>query len=236
LNATYGTVLVVDHESSIRRALCVTLSNLGFVTVEAGRSEEAMFLVRKTRFHAVLLNTQMPGMGGIETCRSMRRTCRRLPILMVSVRDSEDDKVEALDAGADDYITKPFRPRELTARLRAAIRRTQLRETEGDEPICVGDISLDPVRHLVEKCGQAIYLTPKEFEMLHFLMVHAGRPIPHARLLNSVWGPEYGSELVYLRTLVRKLRRKLEDDPAHPKYLLTDMNIGYRFHDQTYDP
>jgi two-component system, OmpR family, KDP operon response regulator KdpE len=232
LSTTYGTVLVVDDESSIRRALRATLSSLGFVMVEAGRGEEAMLLVRSTQFHAVLLDINMPGLGGIETCRGMRRAFPRLPILMLTVRDSEDDKVEALDAGADDYITKPFQLRELTARLRAAIRRTQALESDKEAPICVGDIELDPVRHSVQKHGREIHLTPKEFEMLHYLMAHAGQPIPHARLLNSVWGPEYGNELEYLRTFIRQLRKKLEDDPAHPRYLLTDSHVGYRFHEQ----
>jgi two-component system, OmpR family, KDP operon response regulator KdpE len=227
----YGTVLVVDDESSIRRALRATLSSLGFVTVEAGRGEEAMSLVRTAQFHAVLLDINMPGMGGIETCRAIRRAFPRLQILMLTVRDSEDDKVEALDAGADDYITKPFHLRELTARLRAAIRRTQVEADEKDLPISVGDIELDPVRHSVQKNGRVVHLTPKEFEMLHYLMAHAGQPIPHARLLNSVWGPEYGNELEYLRTFMRQLRKKLEDDPSHPKYLLTDTHVGYRFHE-----
>jgi two-component system, OmpR family, KDP operon response regulator KdpE len=227
----YGTVLVVDDESSIRRALRATLSSLGFVTVEAGRGEEAMSLVRTAQFHAVLLDINMPGMGGIETCRAIRRAFPRLQILMLTVRDSEDDKVEALDAGADDYITKPFHLRELTARLRAAIRRTQVEADEKDLPISVGDIELDPVRHSVQKNGRIVHLTPKEFEMLHYLMAHAGQPIPHARLLNSVWGPEYGNELEYLRTFMRQLRKKLEDDPSHPKYLLTDTHVGYRFHE-----
>ena len=232
MSTTYGTVLVVDDESSIRRALRATLSSLGFVTVEAGRGEEAMLLVRTTQFHAVLLDINMPGLGGIETCRGLRRSFPRLPILMLTVRDAEDDKVEALDAGADDYITKPFQLRELTARLRAAIRRTQTLESDKEAPICVGEIELDPVRHSVQKQGREVHLTPKEFEMLHYLMAHAGQPIPHARLLNSVWGPEYGNELEYLRTFIRQLRKKLEDDPAHPKYLLTDSHVGYRFHEQ----
>jgi two-component system KDP operon response regulator KdpE len=229
----FGTVLVVDDELSIRRALRATLTSLGFITVEAGRGEEALLLVRSNQFQAVLLDINMPGVGGIDTCRGLRRAFPLLPILMLTVRDSEDDKVEALDAGADDYITKPFQLRELTARLRAAIRRTQAREKDKDSPICVGDIELDPLRHSVQKNGKSVHLTPKEFEMLHYLMAHAGQPIPHARVLNTVWGPEYGNELEYLRTFMRQLRKKLEDDPAHPKYLLTDTHVGYRFLEQT---
>ena len=224
-----GTVLVVDDDSSTRRALRMTLSGMGFTVVEAARGEEALSLVRVTRFDAVLLDVDMPGMGGLEACRTIRHAVARLPILMLTVMDSEDDKVLALDAGADDYITKPFQLRELTARLRSAVRRRNALDVNQDHPIRIGQIDLDPVKYRVQKRGHSIHLTPKEFEMLHYLMLHAGEPIPHARLLKSVWGPEYGNELEYLRTFIRQLRKKIEDDPRHPQYLLTDAYIGYRF-------
>jgi two-component system KDP operon response regulator KdpE len=147
---------------------------------------------------------------------------------MLTVQDGEDRKVEALDAGADDYITKPFQLRELTARLRAAVRRNKVTDSDSQK-IAIGDVSIDLERHLVEKNGRPVHLTPKQFEVLHYLMSNAGRPIPHARLLRSVWGPEYGNELEYLRTFIRQIRMKIEDDPADPKYLLTDSHIGYRF-------
>jgi two-component system KDP operon response regulator KdpE len=229
LESGEGTVLVVDDDSSTRRALRMTLSGMGFTVVEAARGEEALSLVRVTRFDAVLLDVDMPGMGGLEACRAIRHAVARLPILMLTVLDSEDDKVLALDAGADDYITKPFQLRELTARLRSAVRRRNALDVNRDHPIRIGQIDLDPVKYRVQKGGHSIHLTPKEFEMLHYLMVHAGEPIPHARLLKSVWGPEYGNELEYLRTFVRQLRKKIEDDPRHPQYLLTDAYIGYRF-------
>jgi two-component system KDP operon response regulator KdpE len=228
-----GTILVVDDDSSTRRALRMTLSGMGFTVVEAARGEEALSLVRVTRFDAVLLDVDMPGMGGLEACRAIRNAVSRLPILMLTVLDSEDDKVLALDAGADDYITKPFQLRELTARLRSAVRRRNAQDADRDKPIRLGQIELDPVKYRVQKAGRSIHLTPKEFEMLHYLMIHAGEPIPHARLLKSVWGPEYGNELEYLRTFVRQLRKKIEDDPRHPKYLLTDAYIGYRFNEQS---
>ncbi len=148
---------------------------------------------------------------------------------MLTVRDNEDDKVEALDAGADDYVTKPFPVRELVARVRAAVRRSQAPAGQSNVAISIGDITLDPARRLVQKQGQAVHLTPKEFDLLLYLMKHAGLPVMHARLLSAVWGPEYGNELEYLRTFIRQLRKKLEDDSAHPKYLLTDSHIGYRF-------
>jgi two-component system KDP operon response regulator KdpE len=162
----------------------------------------------------------MPGMTGVDTCRNMRRLFPRIPILMLTVRDSEDDKVEALDAGADDYITKPFQLRELTARIRAAMRWAKVSGPQSEDqeaPVLqVGEIELDPVRRTVKKANRLVHLTPKEFELTHQLMSYAGRPIPHSRLLNSVWGPEYGGELEYLRTFMHQLRKKLEDDPANP--------------------
>ena len=227
-----GVILVVDDEAAIRRALRTTLLKLGFKAVEAARGEEALSLVRTNSFDAVLLDINMPGMTGIDTCRSMRHLYPRIPILMLTVRDSEDDKVEALDAGADDYITKPFQLRELTARIRAAMRWAKAPPAPQDEvaPVLhVGEIELDPVRRTVKKANCLVHLTPKEFELTRQLMTYAGRPIPHSRLLNSVWGPEYGGELEYLRTFMHQLRKKLETDPANPQYLLTDSHVGYRF-------
>jgi two-component system, OmpR family, KDP operon response regulator KdpE len=223
-----GNVLIVDDERSIRLSLRTILGNFGFAIVEAARGEEALALVRTEPFDAVLLDINMPGIGGIEVCRLMRKASPRLPIVMLTVQGSEDRKVEALNAGADDYITKPFQLRELTARLRAAVRRNKMTD-DSEAPILIGDILLDPARHLIEKRDHAIHLTPKQFELLHYLMAHAGRPIPHAKLLRSVWGPEYGNELEYLRTYIRQIRMKIEDDPADPRYLLTDSHIGYRF-------
>ena len=228
MNSEVCNLLIVDDERAIRLSLRTILANFGFETVEAARGEEALALVRTAHFDAVLLDINMPGMGGIEVCRIMRKAAPRLPIVMLTVQGGEDHKVEALDAGADDYITKPFQLRELTARLRAAVRRNKSVE-DVDSTIVIGDVMLDPGRHLVEKKGRAVHLTPKQFELLHYLMTHAGRPIPHAKLLRSVWGPEYGNELEYLRTFIRQIRMKIEEDPANPQYLTTDSHIGYRF-------
>ena len=227
-----GLILVVDDELSIRRALHTTLYKLGFTTVEAARGEEALSLVRANTFDAVLLDINMPGINGVDTCKSIRQLFPRLPILMLTVRDSEDDKVEALDAGADDYITKPFQLRELTARIRTAMRSAKESAAPWDQTssvIQVGEIQLDPERRTVRKARRLIHLTPKEFELTRQLMSYAGRPITHSRLLALVWGPEYGGELEYLRTFMHQLRKKLEDDPANPQYLLTDAHVGYRF-------
>jgi two-component system, OmpR family, KDP operon response regulator KdpE len=226
-----GRVLLVDDDASIRRALHTTLSALGFEIEEASAGEQAVSFARGERYDTVLLDINMPGMGGIEACRTLRRLAPGLPILMLTVRDSEDDKIDALDAGADDYITKPFHVGELTARVRSAVRRSRVAQGDSETVITIGEIELDRERRLLKKSGAIVHLTPKEFDLLCCLMSHAGKPLTHARLLTSVWGTEYGNELEYLRTFVRQLRKKLEDDPARPKYLLTEAYIGYRFTD-----
>jgi len=224
-----SNVLVVEDDAGIRQSLIETLTALGFMIGQAGTGEEALLRLRMIDYDAVLLDINMSGMGGIAACRIISHNYPRLPVVMLTVRDEEDDKVEALDAGADDYVTKPFQIRELTARLRAAIRRSKASEVPSDSPIVIGSLVLDPGRRRVEKMGQEIHLTPKEFSMLCYLMEHAGRPVPHNRLLTSVWGPEYGNEREYLRVLISQLRKKIEDDPAHPTYILTESYIGYRF-------
>jgi two-component system KDP operon response regulator KdpE len=226
-----GSVLIVEDDVALRQGLRSTLQVAGFSPGEASSGEEAAFALHQGRFEAVLLDVNMPGIGGMEACRRIRQLHPLLPILMLTVRDEERDKVEALDAGADDYITKPFQFLELTARLRSAIRRFRTRTDIPNHPVTVGDIVLDPSKRRVTKKGQEIPMTPREFELLHTLMQHAGRPVPHQRLLALVWGPAYGGEREYLRTYVSQLRRKLEDDPAHPVYLLTDSYVGYRFRD-----
>jgi two-component system KDP operon response regulator KdpE len=229
LTQSHGKVLIVDDESSIRRALRNTLQGMGFTVDDVSTGEAALDLVRQAAYDAVLLDINMPGIGGIRACREIRKSLPRLGILMLTVRDSEEDKVAALDAGADDYITKPFHIRELAARVRAAVRRSLASRVDPDAVIRIGNIEMDPARRLVRKAGEPVHLTPKEFDLVRYLMAHAGLPITHARLLHAVWGPEYGGELEYLRTFVRQLRKKLEDDPADPAYLLTDSHIGYRF-------
>jgi two-component system KDP operon response regulator KdpE len=231
-----GTVLIVDDDASVRRALHTTLRTLGFSTSEASGGPEALLLARTTRYDVVLLDMNMPDMDGLETCRPLRRLLPHSAILMLTVRDSEEDKVRALEAGADDYVTKPFHIRELTARIRASVRRVQALEGKKTAPIRIGDIELDPARREVHKSGNYVRLTPKEFDLLHYLMAHVGLPITHGRLLHAVWGPEYGNEVEYLRTFVRELRKKIEDDLSTPKYLLTDIKIGYRFRENASTP
>ncbi len=229
LQSAHGTLLIVDDEPAIRWALRRTLQGMGFEIVEAETGEQAIALVRTTRFDALLLDVGMPGMSGIEACKRIRKLLPLLGIVMLTVRNAEEDKVEALDAGADDYITKPFQVRELAARLRAIVRRAHASRMDDAAPIKIGDIELDPARRIVKKAGVEVRLTPKEFEMLRLLMSHAGLPLTHARILKTVWGPDYGGELEYLRTFVRQLRKKLGDDAAAPKYLVTEPQVGYRF-------
>jgi two-component system KDP operon response regulator KdpE len=227
--AITGKLLIVDDEPAIRWALRKTLQGMNFEIVEAESGEQAIALVRTICVDSVLLDIEMPGMNGIETCRRLRTLMPLLGIVMLTVKNSEEDKIRALDAGADDYITKPFHIRELAARLRAAVRRAHASQSDDAAAIRIGEIELDPARRLVKNAGAPIHLTPKEFELLHFLMSHAGFPLSHARILSAIWGPEYGREVEYLRTFVRQLRKKLGDDAAAPKYLVTESQIGYRF-------
>jgi two-component system KDP operon response regulator KdpE len=222
-------ILLVDDEAAIRRVLRTTLNELGFHTAEASRGEEALHLVRADNFDAVLLDINMPGMGGMKTLARLRAAYPRLPILMLTVRDEEQDKVEALECGADDYITKPFSMRECVARVRSAVRRAQTPERPADAPVTIGEIRVLPARRIVSKSGQPIHLTRKEYDILYYLMTNAGRAVTYGKLLTSVWGAGYRQEVDYLRTFVRQLRKKIEDDPANPKYLLTDAYVGYRF-------
>jgi two-component system KDP operon response regulator KdpE len=224
-------VLVVDDEAAIRRALRPPLVELGFHVTEASRGEEALQLLRAGSFDVVLLDINMPGIGGIETLRRIRAFAPRLPVLMVTVRDGEEEKVEALEQGADDYVTKPFSIRELIARIRTAHRRVHAPARAEDAPIEIGEIRLTPARRSVTKRGQIVHLTRKEFDIFHCLMSRAGRVVTYAKLLTAVWGADCREEVEYLRTFVRQLRKKIEDDPSSPIYLLTDVYVGYRFAD-----
>jgi two-component system KDP operon response regulator KdpE len=225
-------VLIVDDEPAIRRALRTPLTELGFEVSEVSRGEMALDVLRTETFDAVLLDVNMPGIGGIETLRRIRAMAPRLPIIILTVRDSENEKVQALEMGADDYVTKPFGVRELVARIRATVRRVHAPVPAEDAPLEIGEIRLTPSRRSVTKRGELIHLTRKEFDILHCLMSRAGRVVTYARLLTAVWGADCREEVEYLRTFLRQLRKKIEDDPAHPVYLLTDLYVGYRFADE----
>jgi two-component system, OmpR family, KDP operon response regulator KdpE len=229
MSSPSGSVLVTDDDADLRRVLRRTLDALGFEVAESANGEQAVRTTAARPFDAVLMDVNMPGMGGIEACREIRKNAPRLQILMLTVRDRETDKIEALDAGADDYITKPFSIPELAARLRSAVRRSTTTVFDSRIPVSIGEIELDPARRLVRKSGAILRLTPKEFDLLHYLMSHPGIPIAHSKLLRAVWGEEYGQELEYLRTFMHQLRKKLEADPSAPEYLITELHFGYRF-------
>jgi two-component system, OmpR family, KDP operon response regulator KdpE len=231
VDESQGRVLIVEDDVSLRRSLHSTLGILGFDIGEAGNGEDALVRLRMVDYDAVLLDINMPGFGGIEACIRMRRIFTRLPILMLTVRNSEDDKVQALEAGADDYITKPFQIRELTARVRAAIRRYRAPETSPEMPITLGEIMLDPVRRRTEKSGVEIRLTPHEFDTLQLLMSHAGRPVTHARLHAALHLRGDVANRGHLRVIIGQIRKKLGDNSTNPAYILTDGYIGYRFHE-----
>jgi two-component system KDP operon response regulator KdpE len=230
-----GAILLVEDDRSIRKGLFATLSTLGFVLGEAESGEEALTRLKMVTYEAVLMDLNMPGMGGIEACRRVRKEYPHISILVVTVRDREEDKIEALDAGADDFITKPFKMGELTARIRSAVRRQRTPATL-ERAVHVGVFSLVPDRRLLTKAGEEIKLTPTEFDLLSYLMTHAGHPVMHSRLLSTVWGPAYGDEREYLRTFILQLRRKIEDDPAKPVYLRTVNYVGYVFSDLEVKP
>jgi two-component system KDP operon response regulator KdpE len=224
-------VLLVDDEAAIRSALRIPLVELGFQVAEATRGEEALDLLRGAAFDVVLLDVNMPGIGGIETLRRIRSFAPRLPILMLTVRNREEEKVEALDLGADDYVTKPFSTREVIARLRASVRRFREPVRVEDAPIEIGEIRLEPAKRRAMKRGETIHLTRKEFAILRCLMSRAGHVVTNTRLLTAVWGSNCAEEVQYLRTYVNQLRKKIEDDPSNPLYLITDQYVGYRFID-----
>ena len=224
-----GNILVTDDDPVLRRLLGRTLDTLGFEVAVSANGEQALRQVEPGRFDAILLDVNMPGIGGIETCRRIREKDPYLQILMLTVRDQDADKIQALDAGADDYITKPFSMGELAARLRSAVRRSAANSRTFEKPIVIGELELDPARRIVRKAGEVLRLTSREFDVLHYLMSHPGTPIAHTRLLQAVWGAEYGQELEYLRVFVHQLRKKIEDDPSSPEYLLTEPHFGYRF-------
>jgi two-component system KDP operon response regulator KdpE len=221
-----ATILVVDDEPQLRRAMKATLTDLGYSVMEAKTGEEALDKVRREPADLILLDLNMPGIGGLETCRALRENSDT-PIIILSVRNTESDKVQALDAGADDFVTKPFGIQELLARIRAALRRTP---SETDSVVFTSEeLEIDFESRRVTLQGKTVRLTPKEFDLLRILVSNANKPIPHRKLLQTVWGPDYGDEVEYLRVVVNQLRKKIEPTPAKPKYLLTEPWVGYRF-------
>jgi two-component system KDP operon response regulator KdpE len=224
------TILVVDDEPQIRRVLRATLSASGFEVIEAKNGQEAVEMVVREHPDLVLLDVNMPEMSGLEACSKIRLSFSG-PIIMVTVRNSEQDKVLALDSGADDYVVKPFAMGELLARIRAALRRSG-----SEEPlpkIETPELTVDLERRIVDVRGQRVHLTPKEFDVLRLLITQPGKPLTHKKLLQTVWGPDHSEETEILRVVINQLRKKIEKDPSRPRYILTEPWLGYRFQLQT---
>jgi len=221
-----GKILVVDDDPQIRRVMKATLVGHNYEVIEARTGEDALEKTPQEMPNLVLLDMNMPGMGGLETCRALRAGSD-IPVIILSVRNSEKDKVAALDAGADDYVTKPFSIEELLARIRAALRRTS--PESGPPAFHSDDLEIDFQSRRVHARGKDVRLTPKEFELLRYLVAHAGKPVTHRELLQAVWGPDYGDEPEYLRVFINQVRKKIEANPAKPKYILTEPWVGYRF-------
>ena len=218
-------VLVVDDEVQIRRFLRISLEAGGYHVYEAGTGKEAILIAAKVRPDLLILDLGLPDLNGIEVVKQVREWTKT-PIIILSVRDADSDKVAALDAGADDYLTKPFSTEELLARLRVALRHTQ---PEPDQrAFTTGDLHIDLTRRLVTLRGEPVKLTPTEYALLRLMVQHAGRVLTHRQILKEVWGPAYIDESHYLRVYFSQLRQKLEDNPALPKYLLTEPGVGYR--------
>lgn len=223
-----GNILVVDDESQITRVLKTTLSSQGYGVRTAADGDEAVQLMKEWPPDLVITDLRMPNFGGLELCRHVRAKSR-IPIIVLSVKGEERIKVEALDAGADDYVTKPFSVNELLARVRAALRRASAPEQPETPRIEAGDFRIDiPTRNVRVK-SREVHLTPKEFDLLVYLARHAGKVLTHRSLLAAVWGVNSVEQPEYLRVFIGHLRKKLEPDDAAPRYILTEPWVGYRF-------
>jgi two-component system, OmpR family, KDP operon response regulator KdpE len=221
-------ILVVDDEPQIRRIMRTTLTGAGYEVDDAKTGEEGLLKLRDFRPDLVLLDINMPGIGGLAACRSMRSDAN-VAIIMLTVRNTEESKVEALDAGADDYVTKPFSTPELLARIRAALRRMPMAPHAAAGKIRVGRLEVDFSSRTVSNGSKTAHLTPKELDLLRFLTQHANEAVSHRQLLQAVWGPDYGDQVDYLRVFIMNLRRKIELNPESPEFITTEPWVGYRF-------
>lgn len=226
-----GRILVVDDEPQIRRVLRAALTAAGYEVSDARSGDAALAALRHSAFDVVLLDMNMPGLDGLETCKAMRGGRRDsdsdLAIIMLTVRGAEKDKVKALDSGADDYVTKPFSTPELLARIRAALRRLPAGPASGLQRLVLGEVEIDFQSRQAVARGRATRLTPKEFDLLRYMAGRPNRVINHRELLQAVWGPDYGDEQEYLRVFINRLRRKIDPSPRSPRYLLTEPWVGY---------
>src|SRR5262245_38392813 len=225
-----GRILVVDDESQITRVLRRRLTTHRYDVRVAADGESALQIFNDWRPDLVLTDLSMPNMSGSELCRRLR-AISTVPIIVLSVKGDERAKVEALDLGADDFVTKPFGMDELLARVRAALRRaaTQINKAEALTVLAAGDFQVDLDAHIVTVQGNEVHLTPKEFELLTYFLRNAGKVLTHRKLLTAIWGGNYADQNEYLRVFVGQLRKKIENDPAKPRYIITEPWVGYRF-------
>ena len=219
-------VLVVDDDPGIRRFLHTSLAAHGHTVFEAASGEQALQAVTTHKPDIMILDLGLPDLDGIEVTRRLREWSR-MPIIILSVRDHEQDKIAALDAGADDYLIKPFSVGELLARVRLALRHTAV-QADDTEVITVGELTIDLARRVVKMRGEEVQLTPTEYKLLQVLVSHMGKVLTHRQLLNEVWGPGYAQEKHLLRVNISNLRSKLEAEPARPRYIVTEPGVGYR--------
>jgi two-component system, OmpR family, KDP operon response regulator KdpE len=222
-----GRILVIDDEPQIRRLMRTTLISAGYEVEDARTGEEGLEKLADYHPDLVLLDMNMPGIGGLETCKALR-TDKNVAIIMLTVRDTEADKVAALDAGADDFVTKPFSSPELLARIRAALRRVPASQSSPAK-IRIGRLTIDFVDRMVSTGDKPVHLTPKELDLLRYFIQHPNQVISHRELLQAVWGPDYGSQVDYLRVFIKNLRKKIEVNPESPEYISTEPWVGYRF-------
>ncbi len=225
-----GRILIVDDEPQIRRIMRTTLIGAGYEVEDARTGDEAMDKVGRFRPDLVLLDINMPGMNGLDLCRELQATTD-VAIIMLTVRDSESDKVAALDAGADDFVTKPFSTPELLARMRAVLRRVPALQSSPAR-ITIGQLVIDFAARTVSNGERTAHLTPKELDLLRYMTQHANETITHREFLQAVWGPDYGHEVDHLRAFVKSLRKKIESNPEQPVYITTEPWVGYRFNDK----
>ncbi|HUL35582.1 MAG TPA: response regulator transcription factor [Candidatus Eisenbacteria bacterium] len=221
-------ILIVDDDPQFRRTMRAALHLRGFLVSEAESGEVALERIREERPQLILLDINMQGLNGLECCREMRAALDA-PIIMISVRDQPRDKIQALNSGADDYLTKPFHFEELVARLNANLRRVPHSPLEDLQAMDLEEVHVDFLARTVTVKDKNVQLTRKEFELLSYLVAHAGQVVTHRKLLQAIWGPDYGDEAEYLRVCVNHLRKKIEPDPSNPKFLLTAVGMGYRF-------
>lgn len=224
----HSRILVVDDEPQLRRALKSTLSALGFLVSDAATGEAALDKLRTEKFDLMLLDINMPGMDGIETCRAVRAKSD-MGIVMLTVRGRAEDKIRALDSGADGYVTKPFDVNELLSRIRATLRRTPTPASGESRVFRTGIVEISFRDRRVTVGERVTRLSPKETDLLHYFVTHPNEALPHDRILQAVWGPDYGNEVEYLRVFVNQLRKKIEPEPSLPRLLLTEPWLGYRF-------